>query len=600
MIKSLDYVLRISVDSRKGGRKYMEDDFAIAYQSSQHLVPSNSQVFDYVYFGVFDGHGGKEAANYTKHHLLDNIFKQDYFWSGDDELVLKAIKAGFIATHMAMIKEVVNWPKTPSGLPSTAGTTASVLFLMNHKYYVGHVGDSRIVLGRQDVHESYWIPHSFTEDHKPDCPLEKKRIEEAGGKVLNKAGVDRVVWYRPTQGHQGPIRRSTHFEEIPFLAVARSLGDLWSYNSVQNEYIVSPEPDLCVFPMNFKTDKCIVLASDGLWNVMRPLEVMLHLQEVQEKELDRMNKDNLDHNYNNTHNFSFNQIYHKEQLSPAQTLVESALERWESRHLRADNTTAIVIYLDHLAFLNCKQNEQKGRVNIRFNNRLTPIILSGSESSYVFNIDEHQPFLPNLEVESVDDLLPINITSQTDHSFSILNTSCQCNSESDFLKHEVNSKRTSISKPDIWNKTLDSNLQKALKPKDDNRIGNRSVFSTNAKNTKSKMEETQANHMYSDSISQETNENKVSNSQNCFPKSITQLTSKYISLNHKRSSNQRSKPPKRRPDLYSPNSSPPSKRLRSKSKSKARFQAHVRLTKALAASLMTKSRLRTRYFKPCK
>jgi len=33
--------------------------------------------------------------------------------------------------------------------------------------------------------------------------------------------------YRPSGGHQGPVRRSTHIEEIPFLAVARALGDLW-------------------------------------------------------------------------------------------------------------------------------------------------------------------------------------------------------------------------------------------------------------------------------------------------------------------------------------------------------------------------------------
>ena len=40
-----------------------------------------------------------------------------------------------------------NWPKTASGLPSTAGTTASIAFIRRGKIYVGHVGDSAIVLG---------------------------------------------------------------------------------------------------------------------------------------------------------------------------------------------------------------------------------------------------------------------------------------------------------------------------------------------------------------------------------------------------------------------------------------------------------------------
>ena len=39
------------------------------------------------------------------------------------------------------------WPKTVSGLPSTAGTTASVVVIKNMKIYVAHVGDSAVVIG---------------------------------------------------------------------------------------------------------------------------------------------------------------------------------------------------------------------------------------------------------------------------------------------------------------------------------------------------------------------------------------------------------------------------------------------------------------------
>ena len=42
------------------------------------------------------------------------------------------------------------WPKTNSGLPSTSGTTASVCIIKNSKLYIGHVGDSGIVLGYDD------------------------------------------------------------------------------------------------------------------------------------------------------------------------------------------------------------------------------------------------------------------------------------------------------------------------------------------------------------------------------------------------------------------------------------------------------------------
>ena len=118
----------------------------------------------------------------------------------------------------------MKWPKTASGLPSTSGTTASIVFIMNGKYYTGHVGDSRIVLGRKQESTGKWMSCSLTRDHKPESPREKRRIESAGGQVMNKSGVDRVVWNRPKLGHKGPIRRSTSFDAIPFLAVARSLG----------------------------------------------------------------------------------------------------------------------------------------------------------------------------------------------------------------------------------------------------------------------------------------------------------------------------------------------------------------------------------------
>lgn len=62
-------------------------------------------------------------------------------------------------------------------------------------------------------------------DHKPESAKEKKRIEESGGHVMAKHGVQRVVWNRPRLFHQGPVRRSTQIDQIPFLAVARSLGE---------------------------------------------------------------------------------------------------------------------------------------------------------------------------------------------------------------------------------------------------------------------------------------------------------------------------------------------------------------------------------------
>lgn len=65
----------------------------------------NGQV-DYIYVGVYDGHGGADASNFANQHLLQNIVKQPGFSSSQDSDVMEAIRAGFLETHHAMRKVV--------------------------------------------------------------------------------------------------------------------------------------------------------------------------------------------------------------------------------------------------------------------------------------------------------------------------------------------------------------------------------------------------------------------------------------------------------------------------------------------------------------
>ncbi|XP_017277485.1 protein phosphatase, Mg2+/Mn2+ dependent, 1Da isoform X2 [Kryptolebias marmoratus] len=273
------------------------------------------------FFAVFDGHGGREAAQFARDYLWDFIKKQRGFWSSCDREVCSAIHKGFVACHHAMWKKLPEWPKTLTGLPSTSGTTASVVVLRGNRMYVAHVGDSAIVLGVQDDPSVPFIKAvEVTQDHKPELPKERERIEGLGGSVIKKSGVNRVVWKRPRLSHNGPVRRSTVIDQIPFLAVARALGDLWSYDFYSGEFVVSPEPDTNVVILDPRKHRYIILGSDGLWNMVPPQEAISMCQ----------NND--------------------EEMAPcgvssARQLVSHALLRWRQRMLRADNTSAIVITL---------------------------------------------------------------------------------------------------------------------------------------------------------------------------------------------------------------------------------------------------------------
>ena len=143
---------------------------------------------------------------------------------------------------------LAEWPRTGMGHPCTAGTTAALVIIRGNKLYVAHVGDSAVVMGSIRDEDGTLECVELTEDHKPEAPKEKNRIEEHGGAVLEKSGVNRVVWERPKISHQGAVRRSTELDRIPFLAVARSLGDLWSWNARTQSFVVSIELIIFRFP----------------------------------------------------------------------------------------------------------------------------------------------------------------------------------------------------------------------------------------------------------------------------------------------------------------------------------------------------------------
>ncbi|XP_053703067.1 protein phosphatase, Mg2+/Mn2+ dependent, 1Db isoform X1 [Synchiropus splendidus] len=287
-------------------------------QLAEHVVDTRKSV---AFFAVFDGHGGREAAHFARENLWDLLKRQRGFWSKDHSEVCAALRKGFIACHHAMWKQLPEWPKTITGLPSTSGTTASVIVIRGAHMYVAHVGDSAVVVGVKENESDINLQAlEVTQDHKPELPKEKERIERLGGSVMKKSGVNRVVWKRPRLTHNGPVRRSTVIDQIPFLAVARSLGDLWSYDFYSGEFVVSPEPDTTVMTLDPKRHRYIILGSDGLWNMMPP---------------------------NNAVNmcYSHDKMVGPKGMSCARRLGCTALLFWKERMLRADNTTVIVLAL---------------------------------------------------------------------------------------------------------------------------------------------------------------------------------------------------------------------------------------------------------------
>jgi serine/threonine protein phosphatase PrpC len=99
----------------------------------------------------------------------------------------------------------------------------------------------------------------ISNDHKPFHPVEKERIERMGGEIM------------PKEGTTGPLRVWKRDEESPGLAVTRTLGDLLGHSIG-----VSAEPDIEYWKV-MSDDYFIIIASDGVWDVMNSAEVVGYL-----------------------------------------------------------------------------------------------------------------------------------------------------------------------------------------------------------------------------------------------------------------------------------------------------------------------------------
>ncbi|KAI3684172.1 hypothetical protein L6452_33392 [Arctium lappa] len=199
------------------------------------------------FFGVYDGHGGSQVADYCRDrvHLAleeelkvaaketfndslqvrwENVFT-NCFQKVDDEV------GGRISRRTP---EITSEPVTPE----TVGSTAVVAVICSSHIVLANCGDSRAVLyrGKEAV--------TLSNDHKPNREDEYARIEAAGGKVIQ--------W----NGHR----------VFGVLAMSRSIGD-----GYLKPWII-PEPEVTV-TARAREDECLVLASDGLWDVMSNEEV---------------------------------------------------------------------------------------------------------------------------------------------------------------------------------------------------------------------------------------------------------------------------------------------------------------------------------------
>ncbi|CAJ1080202.1 protein phosphatase 1bb isoform X1 [Xyrichtys novacula] len=223
--------LRYGLSSMQGWRVEMEDAHTAVVGLPHGLT-------DWSFFAVYDGHAGSRVANYCSGHLLEHILSGGADFSSGSSSV-EGVKDGIRLGFLNIDEYMRSFADLRQGLDRSGSTAVCVLLSPNHLYFI-NCGDSRAVLSRDGK-----VGFS-TQDHKPCNPREKERIQNAGGSVM----IQRV---------NGS------------LAVSRALGD-YDYKCVDGkgptEQLVSPEPEVCVLERAAEGDEFVVLACDGIWDVM--------------------------------------------------------------------------------------------------------------------------------------------------------------------------------------------------------------------------------------------------------------------------------------------------------------------------------------------
>ncbi|KAM4597504.1 protein phosphatase 1B isoform 1-T2 [Polymixia lowei] len=242
--------LRYGLSSMQGWRVEMED----AHTAVVGLPAPG--LAGWSFFAVYDGHAGSRVANYCSKHLLEHIItsslgavgmqgSQSSSDSSTDDLpaptppTVEAMKAGIRTGFLRIDEHMRSFSDLRNGMDRSGSTAVGILLSPDHLFFI-NCGDSRAVLYRNS-HICF-----STLDHKPCNPREKERIQNAGGSVM----IQRV---------NGS------------LAVSRALGD-YDYKCVDGkgptEQLVSPEPEVFEMVRAPEQDQFVILACDGIWDVM--------------------------------------------------------------------------------------------------------------------------------------------------------------------------------------------------------------------------------------------------------------------------------------------------------------------------------------------
>ena len=100
-MSSKGITISVTAETNAGCRRHMEDYLAVKLSPNEEFV-SYPHLKEQAYIGVFDGHGGKEAAKCARERLWDVIQNQPKYKLSDVNSVKESLEEAYVALHEEM------------------------------------------------------------------------------------------------------------------------------------------------------------------------------------------------------------------------------------------------------------------------------------------------------------------------------------------------------------------------------------------------------------------------------------------------------------------------------------------------------------------
>ena len=278
-----------------------------------YLIKENNFKQNFHIYGVFDGHGdnghliSKYISDYMNEYFEDKL---NYYLTEEDKqnIFTENITNIFLKNYINIIKntsiKIDHLLNTSINYDiSQSGSTSVMLFLLNETLICSNIGDSQCFLFNCSP-DDLWTFEALSKSHLASDETEQKRILEHGGEIHPYYDQDGIF--------EGPDRIYAKNKVYPGLVMSRTFGDLEA-----KKIGVISEPDIIIKKIE-NNSKYVILGSDGLWDAVKPYDVIRIVRPY-------FNKGDIE--------------------GANQALMKKAKQQWDKDKEERDDITIIVVFI---------------------------------------------------------------------------------------------------------------------------------------------------------------------------------------------------------------------------------------------------------------